>query len=1020
MSSSRESRVPDRPESLASRIRRRYGDDVDPVVSLEGEAPPAPTSATNELLKRLSGRGPSTLRYTLEEEVARGGMGAILRVWDGDLRRHLAMKVVLGADAPEPEVHEEIDRRLLSRFLEEAQITGQLDHPGIVPVHELGIDAEGRVYFTMKLVRGRDLKAIFDLVHQGAEGWNETRALGVILKACEAMAYAHAKGVIHRDLKPANVMVGGFGEVYVMDWGLARVLGRRDGHDVRIAPEAAIDPSSVRTDRREDRGVASDSPIVTMDGDVVGTPAYMPPEQARGEVQKLSARSDVYSIGALLYHLLARHPPYSEPGGRRASNRTILARVLDGPPRRLREIRPEIPAELIAICEKAMSREPDERYTDTLAFSEDLRAYLEHRVVRAHKTGAWAEAAKWVERNRAFAASLAAGVLVLVGGIVLVAAKNVELSHANATIEEQLLSLGEKTKEAEASRGIAEARRQEAETEKAQAEKNAEETRLVAEFQSGILSSISVEGFGRSLLSELRADLGDELTRGGAGSAEADAALLRFDADVKPAHATNVARKVLATQVFAPAVERIETEYRERPLLAALLQTPLSLTLHKLGLYELGTRAARSAVDARRTALGPQDPETLESINNLALLLQSQGKLEEAEPLYRDALAGYKARFGEEDPRTLTVMDNLALLSYNRGRLGEAESLLRGALEGRRKALGTDHPDTLSSMNNLASVLQDEGKLAEAEPLYREALEGCRSRLGEKHPNTLSAIGNLASMLQAQGKLAEAEPLFREELAGKRSVLGDDHPQTLGSMNNLALLLQEEGRSEESEPLFREALAGQRSKLGEEHPDTLSTMTNLGLFLIRKGSYAEAEELCRAALSGSRKTLGEKHPQTLAAINALASLLERQGKLADAEVLFRELLTDCRTTLGEEHPHTLVTLGNLAHLLLSEEKLDESETLYRQALATFSRIRGESDVDRLKTEMGLALALRHQAKFAEAEGLLKHAVEHAPEDGGVRGDARTALRDLYRAWHASDPTGGHDRQAEELEQQTGK
>jgi hypothetical protein len=174
-------------------------------------------------------------------------MGAILKVWDGDLRRHLAMKVVLGTgSSANPGETPAVDQKQIARFLEEAQVTGQLDHPGIVPVHELGLDADGRVYFTMKLVKGRDLKRIFDLVFEEQEGWNETRALGVIQKVCDAMAYAHVKGVIHRDLKPANVMVGNFGEVFVMDWGLARVLGRSDSHDLRIRPEYSASFKSVK------------------------------------------------------------------------------------------------------------------------------------------------------------------------------------------------------------------------------------------------------------------------------------------------------------------------------------------------------------------------------------------------------------------------------------------------------------------------------------------------------------------------------------------------------------------------------------------------------------------------------------------------------------------------------------------------------------------------------------------------------------------------------------------------------
>src|SRR5262245_35996380 len=180
-------------------------------------------------LKRLFGRTGVFERYKLEGEIARGGMGAILRVWDEDLQRHLAMKVVLGQGEAAPSGKTPpVDSRRLARFLEEAQVTSQLDHPGIVPVHELGLDAKGCVYFTMKLVKGKTLKDVLDELAAGEGDWTQTRVLGVIQKVCDAMAYAHHKGVIHRDLKPTNVMVGRFGEVYVMDWGLARVLDRPD------------------------------------------------------------------------------------------------------------------------------------------------------------------------------------------------------------------------------------------------------------------------------------------------------------------------------------------------------------------------------------------------------------------------------------------------------------------------------------------------------------------------------------------------------------------------------------------------------------------------------------------------------------------------------------------------------------------------------------------------------------------------------------------------------------------------
>ncbi|MFT7542189.1 MAG: serine/threonine protein kinase, partial [Gammaproteobacteria bacterium] len=189
-------------------------------------------------IESLRSSSNSKQRYALKGEIGRGGMGAILEIFDRDLRRHLAMKVVLGSSGQTGGNKPELESQQLVRFLEEAQVTGQLDHPGVVPVHELGVDADGRVYFTMRLVKGQDLSKVFAKVHEGDPDWSRTRVLGVLSKVCEAMSYAHEKGVVHRDLKPANVMVGRHGAVYVMDWGLARVEGREDSHDLRLQEQA--------------------------------------------------------------------------------------------------------------------------------------------------------------------------------------------------------------------------------------------------------------------------------------------------------------------------------------------------------------------------------------------------------------------------------------------------------------------------------------------------------------------------------------------------------------------------------------------------------------------------------------------------------------------------------------------------------------------------------------------------------------------------------------------------------------
>jgi serine/threonine protein kinase len=359
----------------------------------------------------------SASRYRLLGEIAEGGMGAIFLVWDASLGRPLAMKVLKRGDPHRTDGAARERARL--RLRHEARILGRLQHPSIVPVHEVGELEDGEPYFTMLEVRGLVLSEILPRIASGTDGWTLPRAIRVLLQVCEAVAHAHSQGIVHRDLKPANVMVGPFGETYVMDWGLAKARDFPGEADVRVR-DVRAHPGEVSAASDPDPGAARAghaTPLLTLEGDVLGTPAYMAPEQARGRLDEVGPRSDVYSAGAILYHLLAGVAPY-DAGRGDTKPREVLERVLAGPPASLAWRAPRAPAELIAIAEKAMARDARERYATMQELAGDLRAWLEVRVVRAHASGAWAELVKWVQRHTVVVGLLAALLVLLVGSAV--------------------------------------------------------------------------------------------------------------------------------------------------------------------------------------------------------------------------------------------------------------------------------------------------------------------------------------------------------------------------------------------------------------------------------------------------------------------------------------------------------------------------------------------------------------------------------------------------------------------------
>ena len=335
-------------------------------------------------------------------------------------------------------------------------------------------------------------------------------------------------------------------------------------------------------------------------------------------------------------------------------------------------------------------------------------------------------------------------------------------------------------------------------------------------------------------------------------------------------------------------------------------------TFFENGLYNAAEELQLEVLESWRRVPGVEHPDTLRTMNNLALTYNERGRTEEAEQLHLQVLESRRRVLGVEHPDTLTTMDNLASTYNERGRTEEAEQLQLQVLESRR-VLGVEHPETLRTMHNLASTYNRQGRREEAEQLQLQVLESRRRVLGAEHPHTLRTMNNLALTYYRQGRTEEAEQLYLQVLESTRRVLGAEHPHTLGTMDNLALTYYRQGRTGEAEQLQLQVLESRRRVLGVEHPDTLMTMNNLAVTYNERGRTEEAEQLHLQVLESRRRVLRAEHPDTLTTMHNLAWTYNQQGRTEEAEKLYLQVLELRRRVLGGEHPDTLRTMRDLAN-----------------------------------------------------------------------------------------------------------
>ncbi len=785
--------------------------------------------------------------YKILEPLGEGGMGVVyLAEQTEPIRRRVALKVIkLGMDT----------KRVIARFETERQALAVMDHPGVAKVFDAGTTDEGRPFFAMEHVPGIPITE-----HCDRHKLNIEERLHLFTHLCEAVQHAHQKGVIHRDIKPTNILVsvkdelphpplgkGGPGGVpKVIDFGVAKAISQ---------------PLTERT-------------LFTEQGQLIGTPAYMSPEQAEMTAQDIDTRTDIYSLGVLLYELLTGEPPLNPKSLHEAAFERVLHMIREfEPPKPSTKLsglmgadddtsmatardRRTTPGTLTAhlrgdldwITMKAMEKDRTRRYATATDFAADLHRHLNHEPVLACPPGTAYRVKKFVRRNRGFVTAAAVVFVVLLLGIA-------------GTTWQAVVATRQRD------RAVRAEQQQSRERERAEAARN--DSDAVVKFLSDMLAAVQPEEHGRN---------------------------------------------VTVRQILDEAAQTIGEKFRDKPLIEARLRQTIGVTYVALGVYDDAELHAGAAARIFRHELGPRHDDTLVSTHNLAVTLQRQGKFSGAAESLRKTYEIQRRVLGEEHPRTLNSMNYLTVALREQGKYAEAEKLYRKTLEIQRRRLGEEHADTLTSRHNLASALFGQGKYAEAETLDRKTLEIMRRVLGEEHPNTLYPMGNLAVTLDAQGRYAEAERLYRDTLEIRRRVLGEEHPETLRSMSNLAQALGDLGKLTEAETSLRQTVAIMRRVLGNEHPLLVDALVGLAEVLLRKGEPEDARGLVLEALTIRQAALREDHSDLAIARSVLGECLAALGRYDEAESLVPESYDRLKAAQGESGVEAIKALKRIVKL----------------------------------------------------------------------------------------------------------